>query len=752
MLLGNGDGTFQGIQLGVIPDYLNAAVVGSFVKNKPPGAAVLSNQQIGSTYFYNVYILSNNGTGALSLTHTYTIQQPGYKIVSADFNGDGNLDLMVFGADPTTQEWSYTVLLGNGDGSLQSPVFYPQSQTGTASSGVVADFNHDGKPDIASAGIGVGLAVLLGNGDGTFAAPAYYFDNGASSLVTADFNGDGKLDIAAGGTIVSTSQTALLFGNGDGTFQPAVFPASLNGFVAEFTADLNNDGKPDLASQNQVALGSGDGTFTLLPMLSGGNTFIDALADLNGDGKPDAFVTYFGASSHPLQTGVLLGNGDGTFGPLINVPTSGLLPSPPLIADMNGDGLPDLIFPWLSGIYGLGVMLNTTQVVPPPPDFQVVASGLSPTPVTAGNSATATITIAPLHGFSGSVALSCTGLPASVSCSFNPASLAAGSGASSLTVTTASSLQAGSYTVTANGVSGSLSRIAALTLTVESGLTPDFQISATATTPATVAPGSSATSTVTIAPVNGFNSAVALTCSSVVSGVTCTLNPTSVTPSGTSATSTLTINTSTATALGTYSVTLSGTSGSNVHSTSVTLTVQVPSDFTLGPASGSPTSQTISAGQTASFSLAFAPTGSFTGTLNLNCSITPAVTPPPTCNLSNSSVQINGSGGASVTVAVGTVAPVTTSIVPHIFPPPTLPLAWTLTMLASGWLFVRNRKRLPRPAAPLIMLTLASLVGCGGGGPSSHTTPGTPKGTYTATITATSGSLSHNMPLTVVVQ
>ena len=617
----------------------------------------------------------------------------------------------------------------------------------------VGDFNSDGKPDILTSD----GTLNLGNGDGTFAAPVTYFTNGAVYLVTADFNGDGKLDLAAGTGPGASGTTALLFGNGDGTFQPAVFPTSLNGFAAEFTADLNSDGKADLVSSNQVALGNGDGTFTLLPALTTPGcspVIVNGLADFNGDGKPDALVTYV-VGSHPSQSGVLLGNSDGTFGPLINVPTSGLLPSP-LISDMNGDGLPDLIFPWQGafngGVNGIGVMLNTTQIGPSPPDFQVVASGLSPTPVIAGNSATSTITIAPLHAFSGNVALSCTGLPTGVGCSFSPASLAAGPGASTLTVTTASSLQAGSYTVIANGVSGSLSRIAALTLTVESGLTPDFQISATATTPATVAPGTSATSTVTIASVNGFNSAVALTCSSVVSGVTCTLNPTSVTPSGTSATSTLTINTSTATALGTYSVTLSGTSGSNVHSTSVTLTVQVPSDFTLGPASGSPTSQTISAGQTASFSLAFAPTGSFTGTLNLNCSITPAVTPPPTCNLSNSSVQINGSGGASVTVAVGTVAPVTTSIVPHIFPPPTLPLAWTLTLLTSGWLFVRHRKRLPMLAAPLIMLTLAFLVGCGGGSSSSHTTPGTPKGTYTATITATSGSLSHNMPLTVVVQ
>jgi hypothetical protein len=73
-------------------------------------------------------------------------------------------------------------------------------------------------------------------------------------------------------------------------------------------------------------------------------------------------------------------------------------------------------------------------------------------------------------------------------------------------------------------------------------------------------------------------------------------------------------------------------------------------------------------------------------------------------------------------------------------------------MLGSGWLFLRNRKRLPSLVAPLIVLAFASLVGCGGSGSSSHTTVGTPSGTYRATVTATSGSLSHNMTLTVVVQ
>jgi hypothetical protein len=73
-------------------------------------------------------------------------------------------------------------------------------------------------------------------------------------------------------------------------------------------------------------------------------------------------------------------------------------------------------------------------------------------------------------------------------------------------------------------------------------------------------------------------------------------------------------------------------------------------------------------------------------------------------------------------------------------------------LFAAGLLGLGNRRRLPVLATPIIILACASWIGCGGGGSSSHTTPGTPAGTYTATVTATSGSLNHNMTLTVVVQ
>ncbi len=641
VLWGNGDGTFRGVGFAPVDGSVSAAVVGDFESTGTPDVAVVSSQSDSSN---SVYILHNSG-GVLSLSHTYALQQPGFGIATADFNGDGKLDLMVIGEDQGTA-WSYSVLMGNGDGSFQAPTFNPQSVSTNADSFsiVIADFNGDKKLDVAVNSGNNSLALLLGNGDGTFAAPSYVFDDGAPILLTGDFNSDGKLDIAAS---VAGGPTGILFGNGDGTFQAETFPTNLSSYPAQFTSDVNNDGNADMVSYSgQVALGNGDGTFTVLP--SPGDYVASAVADVNGDGKPDELVTIYEIGSvHPQGTGILMGNGDGTFGPVVSLPLlpiyGGTTPTLALIADMNGDGRPDILFsPSLSfpGT-GIAVMMNTT-----PPGFGVVASALSPAPVTAGNAATSTITVSPTFGFSGTVALSCTGLPSGATCAFNPPSIASGAGTSALTVTTSASVAAG-----------------------------------------------------------------------------------------------------------TYPLQVQGTVGSIVNSVPASLVVQAAPGFSLGATSGSSTSQTVSAGQTASFNLALAPAGGFTGPVNFTCAITPTATPAPTCSVP-SSVLITGSGTQTVAVTVGTTAPVTTGALPPVnFPTGPSPLIWTLATLASGWLLVRNRRRLPIAAASAMVLALAFSLGCGGSGSSSsHTTPGTPSGTYTATITATSGSVSQNMALMVVVQ
>jgi len=473
ILLGNGDGSFQGTEA-ALASPVAAAVVGDFEKSGKPDVAIVSSS--------TVYIFHNTGDKLQS--NSYTLQSVGAGIVTADFNGDGNLDLIVFGTD-SNKNWTYSVLLGNGDGSFQSPVYYPQSlQAENISYALVADFNNDHKLDVAVNSANQTMALLLGNGDGTFAAATYVYDAGNNLIGAADFNSDGKLDILAG--------NGILYGNGDGTFQPLIFPPSLSDFSPSFVADLNQDGKPDLVSSDaQTALGNGDGTFLVLPEpinpVTGEGYFVNAVADINGDGIPDAVAAYFNSASigpSAANTGVLLGNGDGTFSALVDVPTNGVLPiyglsnsTLVLIADMNGDGRPDILYNPQSGI---AVLLNTTQAGQP--DFKMSVTQFSPSPVISGSPAGSTVVVSPLNGFSSDVTLSCA-MQSGFSCSLSSTTISGGSGTSTMIVTP--NIPSGDFLVSITGVSGNISRAAVVQLLVDSSSSPDFQIATASPSPAT---------------------------------------------------------------------------------------------------------------------------------------------------------------------------------------------------------------------------------------------------------------------------
>lgn len=264
-----------------------------------------------------------------------------YDLATGDFNRDGRVDLAV----ATCANWYVLIFLGNGDGTFTPGVILgiPQAPRSVC----VGDFNSDGKLDVATANDWLqGVSVFLGNGDGTFRPRLDYYAGGGRcyKMATADFNGDGRLDLA-----VSTSDNfvSILLGNGDGTFalQPRhSIPYYDNYYLT--VADLNTDSWPDIAVASQsgwitVLLGNGDGTFH-----TGGSyeTVADALsvttADLNGDGILD-LVT---ANSNPWAGNlcVLLGKGDGTFQNHVDYSASsgacGLA-----VADFNRDSMLDLV-------------------------------------------------------------------------------------------------------------------------------------------------------------------------------------------------------------------------------------------------------------------------------------------------------------------------------------------------------------------------------------------------------------------------
>jgi uncharacterized repeat protein (TIGR01451 family) len=315
----------------------------------PSGTASLRAEYSGdsnygpSTSAARTQVVAPVADNGLLQYRSYKVDSGPEWIVSADFNGDGKIDLVT--ANSGASAGSVSVLLGNGDGTFRPSVNYPAGLS--PNSAVVGDFNNDGKEDIAIAG--ASMYVLLGNGDGTFQAPTTFGgSSGWSQIVVADFNGDGRQDLAA----IGGGAPTVFLGNGDGTFQPGV-AATATGLSPSCmaVADMNGDGKPDLVVLNtsyngaaSVILGNGDGTFQPPLTAAGTSTYPDSLVvgDFNGDGKPDVAVVYWVAAQ------VFLGNGDGTLQSAVTSPL-GQVPGYYAVAgDFNGDGKLDIAY---SGYY-----------------------------------------------------------------------------------------------------------------------------------------------------------------------------------------------------------------------------------------------------------------------------------------------------------------------------------------------------------------------------------------------------------------
>jgi hypothetical protein len=245
---------------------------------------------------------------------------------------------------------------------------------------------------------------------------------------------------------------------------------------------------------------------------------------------------------------------------------------------------------------------------------------LSDTPgsqtVTAGAVTSYTTTVTPSGGFIGNVNLSVSGLPNGSSASFNAASVH-GSGTSSLSVLTSGSTPTGSYPLTITGTSGSLRHSTTATLVVAPTPAQNFTVSSTPGSQ-TVTAGQTVIYSATVAPTSGFTGTVNFTASGLPAGATANFNPSSVTNSGTTVVS---IATTAATPVGTYPLTITAASGSLAHSTTMVLVVSSAGDFAIDV---SPTSQTVIAGRTVSYTTTLFSSGGFTGNVTLSISGLPS--------------------------------------------------------------------------------------------------------------------------------
>jgi hypothetical protein len=379
-----GDGTNAAATSNVVTQAVNAQFSASFSIRSPlstPATALLAVGDFDGDG--KADILIRNGTTLSVLLGAVNFQVPSFSttvsgvtpIAAAvgDFNGDGKPDIAI--ANSTGSNVS--ILLGNGDGTFQSPANFavPNSLAGIA----VGDFNGDGKADIVTADPVSGVNILLGKGDGTFQAAVPYFTNTQAGSVQAtfvlvgDFNGDGRADLAAINS--GSSNLGILLGKGDGTFQPPSITATPSQALTLAIGDFNGDGKADLVTNNaNVLLGKGDGTFQAPVTYTLGSTPASvAVGDVNGDGKTDLVF------SDGLVS-VLLGNGDGTFQTTPATYAVGTGASSVLVGEFNGDGRTDLAVASGNSIsFLLGTTINVTPTMGTPQSTTVMTA--FPTPL-----------------------------------------------------------------------------------------------------------------------------------------------------------------------------------------------------------------------------------------------------------------------------------------------------------------------------------------------------------------------------------
>lgn len=316
---------------------------------------------IAADSFHNRVFLSNGGG-----TFTHKANLSTGSVAVADFNHDAKPDLGIAATGSGDSHYSYVeVALGQGNGLFQTPVLYAAGYD--ASSIEAADVDGDGNVDLLAASPwSSAVSVLRGKADGTFhAADLFLAGAGAHAVVVADFDRDSALDFVAAAAPWPLAVLSFVRGKGDGTFH-TYRSFHVNSRVPEssglrtrhpVTEDMNEDGHPDVVVIRHSP--SGEDPYELAVLLNDGSGNLAApilsdtpsyrwnwipafdLGDLNGDGWLDAVVTSKSADTASAVAVAVLGNGDGTFDPPVELTIAQF--GIPKLADFDGDGDVDLL-------------------------------------------------------------------------------------------------------------------------------------------------------------------------------------------------------------------------------------------------------------------------------------------------------------------------------------------------------------------------------------------------------------------------